>query len=198
MNHFLKQLLLTALTTVFLWYPLTGQTTASHVGVFIHENMINAFLQSIGPVSGNGQKKKTHYQWTVMDPRVDIEPGQATFLAKVHIKAGAFEANKQARGNVDIQYLPEENKIKITVKEARVKLYFKLLGKKIPIGTINVADYYRPSFEFPGPQPIQKTIDVDLPDGTKKTIQLISRDENLVIEKDRISVYSNLEFTPQG
>ncbi len=178
--------------------PLGAQSTGPHVGVFIHENMINAFLQSIGPVSGEGQKKKTHYQWTVIDPRVDIEPGEAIFLANVHIKAGVFEANRQARGNMDIRYLQEENKIKITVKEAKVKLYFKLLGKKIPIGTINVATFYRPSFEFPGPQPIQKTIDVDLPDGTKKTIALTTTNENLVLEKDRISVYSNLEFTPQS
>jgi len=193
----IKPSIIAILAFLFL-KPISAQTTGPHAGVFIHENMINAFLQSIGPVSGEGKKKKTHYKWTVMNPRVDIEPGEAIFLAKVHIKAGAFEADRQARGNMEIRYLQEENKIKITVKEAKVKLYFKLLGKKIPIGTINVAAFYRPSFEFPGPQPIQKTIDVDLPDGTKKTIALTTKEENLVIEKDRISVYSNLEFTPQS
>jgi len=69
-----------------------------------------------------------------------------------------------------------------------------LLGKEIPIGTIDIARYYKPAFEFAGPQPIQKEIDIELPDGSLRKMQINTKNETLIIEKDQVSVYSDLEF----
>ncbi|MFQ6604916.1 MAG: hypothetical protein ACE5D8_05100 [Fidelibacterota bacterium] len=69
------------------------------------------------------------------------------------------------------------------------------MGTKIPIGTIDVAKYYNPSFEFAGPQPIQKQVTLDLPDGKQRTIKIDTINQHLVLEKDRVAVYSDLTFS---
>ncbi len=171
-------------------------TAPKHVAVSLHESMLNAFFQSIGKVSGKGEKNNVKYTWVVVDPQIDLEPGTAKFEAKVQLKAGAFETTEKAHGAVMIDYIRETNRIKVQVQEAKVKLYLKIFGKDIPIGTIDIAKYYRPAFEFAGPQPIQNQVDIEMPDGSVRKIMIRSKDETLVLEKDYVTVYSNLVFEP--
>ena len=131
----------------------------------------------------------------VKEPKVDIEPGSATFKAKVKIKAGKIKTTKNAKGAMDITYLKETNRIKIKVRELKIKLSFEFLGQKVSIGTIDLAHYYKPSFEFAGPKPIQNQVEIEQPDKTKKIIYIVSANENLILEKDKVTVYSDLEFT---
>lgn len=42
---------------------------------------------------------------------------------------------------------------------------------------IDLAKYYRPTFEFGGTQPIQKEVEVELPDGSRKKIQINTKNE---------------------
>ncbi|MDD5766242.1 MAG: hypothetical protein PHW79_08380 [Candidatus Marinimicrobia bacterium] len=196
MNRNIKIVLL-IFTFVLVWnVGAFTQTAPRHVGVSIHENMINAFFDSIGPVTGTGKKADIKYEWTVIHPQVDIEPGIAHFYAKVKVEAGVFKTTEDAKGQVDIQYIRDTNRIRIQVREANVKLFFRLFGKEIPIGTIDIAKYYRPAFEFAGPQPIQKEISIDLPDGTIKSMSISTTNETLLLEQDKVSVYSDLVFTP--
>ena len=55
-------------------------------------------------------------------------------------------------------------------KQATFEVYIKIFGKKIHITNVDAARYDKPEFEFSGPQPIQASVDVALPDGSKKTI----------------------------
>ncbi|RMF07518.1 MAG: hypothetical protein D6762_07375 [Candidatus Neomarinimicrobiota bacterium] len=185
------------IAVAILFQPLISQTPSPQVGVYLHESMINAFFRTVGPVSGKGKKKNTPYKWTIIDPRIDLEPGNATFRARVKVKAGSFKTEEKTKGIADIQYDPDSNRIRVVIQEAKVKLYFKLFGAKIPIATIDVARYYKPSFEFAGPKPIQDRVDLELPDGSRRTIQIEQIHPNLVIEKDRVAVYSDLKFTRQ-
>lgn len=191
--------LIACMVIISLFRPemITGQQPSEppkHVAVSLHENMLNAFFQSIGKVTGKGEKNNIKYNWVVVDPVIDIEPGTANFEAKVKLKAGAFETTEKAHGAVSIEYLRETNRIKVQVQEAKVKLYLKLLGKEIPIGTVDISKYYRPAFEFAGPQPIQNEVEIEMPDGTLRKIRISSKDETLVLEKDYVTVYSNLVF----
>ncbi|MFQ6607898.1 MAG: hypothetical protein ACE5EE_05095 [Fidelibacterota bacterium] len=198
MKPIIKFLSLSIIFSSSMGSYLTADPASHHVAVSLHEDMINNFFTSIGEISGKGSKKvfgkKVKYTWTVKDPYVDIEPGTASFKAKVEIKAGAFKSIKEANGKMEITYLPESNRIKIKVKETKVKLSFKFLGQKVPIGSINLAKYYKPSFEFAGPQPIQNQIEVELPDDSKRVINIITRHGDLVLGKDNVTVFSNLEF----
>jgi hypothetical protein len=181
-----------------MFFKTFGQepAPAKHVAVRLHEDMLNSFFKSIGNVSGKGEKSGVKYTWVVVDPKVDLEPGEAKFSARVKLSAGAFETVEKAKGTVSIEYIRETNRIKVLVQEAKVKLHLKLFGKEIPIGTIDLAKYYRPAFEFAGPQPIQNEIEIEMPDNSVRKIKITSQDEELRLEQDCVTVYSNLVFEP--
>jgi len=173
------------------------QAAPRQAAVSLHEIMINNFFKAIGPVSGSGEKNKIKYTWTAEDARIDVEPGTAHFEAKVRLVAGTFKTVETARGQVKIDYVHETNRIRVRVEQAVVNLSIRVLGKHIPIGSVDIAQYYRPEFEFAGPQPVQKEIEISLPDGAKKKFQLSTKNDTLVLEKDIITVYSDVVFTPK-
>ena len=179
-----------------------AQSVNQHVSVSIHEDLINSYFGSIGEISGKGSKKvlgnKVKYTWKVKNPNIKIESGIASFNAKVDIKAGKIKATKKAKGELDISYLKEKNVIKLKTKEIKVKLTFKMLGQKVSIGTIDLSKYYKPSFEFAGPQPIQNQLEIEMPDKTKKIINVESVNEKLVLEENKITVYSDFNFLSPG
>ncbi len=198
MKSIIKIIIVTML--VITGNNLFASSPNQHVGVSLHEDMITNFFTSIGEISGKGSKKvlgkKVKYKWTVKEPNVDIEPGSATFQAKVVIKAGKIKTSKAADSIVDVTYIKESNRIRIEVREMKVKLSFNFMVQKVRIGTIDLAKYYKPSFEFTGPQPIQSQVEIVQPDESIKLIDIVSTNENLVLEKDKVTVYSDLEFNP--
>ena len=178
---------------------IKAETVNQHVSVSINELMLNAFFESIGDVKGKGSTKvigrKVKYTWKVKDPIVDIEPGTAIFKANVDIKSGKIKTSKKAKGKLNIKYIKEKNIIRIVAEEIKVSLSIKLFGKKVKLGTLDLSKFYKPSFEFSGPMPIQNSIEIDKPDGTKHVINISTENEKLILEKNKISVYSNLTFT---
>jgi hypothetical protein len=170
----------------------------SDASVVIHKNTLNGFLTAVGPITGkdayNILGTKGEYTWTLRNARIDLRPNQAQFIADADVKTGPFSYSAQASGDVEVIYHPESNRISIKVLHAIFEVYFKILGTKIHIVDIDAAKFYKPKFEFAGPQPIQADVDVALPDGSKKTIFIKPVNQNLQIEQDQIVVTSNLLF----
>jgi len=121
-------------------------------------------------------------------------PNQSRFIADASIHIGPLSYGSVANGNVEVLFHQETNRISVKVLQASFEVYFKIFGKKIHITDIDAARYYKPEFEFSGPQPIQASVDVALPDGSKKTIFIKPVAQNLVIEQERIVVSSQLVF----
>ena len=177
-----------------------AKNDGQHVSVSINESMLNNFFQSIGDVSGQGSTKvlgkEVKYNWKVIDPKVIIEPGSATFKANVQIKSGIIKSTPKATGKLDISYVKEENLIKIKTKIIKVDLMLKLFGKKVKLATVDLSRYYKPTFEFPGPTLNQKNIEIEMPNGTKKVLNINTDNHNLVLEQGIITVYSDIIFSP--
>ena len=172
-----------------------------HVSVSINESMLNNFFQSIGDVSGQGSTKvlgkEVKYNWKVIDPKVVIEPGSATFKANVQIKSGKIKSTPKATSKLDISYVKEENLIKIKNKKIKVDLMLKIFGKKVKLATVDLSKYYKPTFEFPGPTLNQNNVEIEMPDGTKKVLNINTDNHNLVLEQGKITVFSDIIFSPQ-
>jgi hypothetical protein len=166
--------------------------------VVIHQNTLNSFFNAIGPISGKDQYNilgmHGDYIWTLRNARIELRPNQARFIADADIHVGPLSYGSEASGNVEVLFHPESNRISIKVLHATFEVYFKILGKKIHLTDIDAARFYKPEFEFAGPQPIQASVDVALPDGSKKTIYIKPVSQNLVIEQERIVVTSKLAF----
>jgi hypothetical protein len=171
----------------------------SDASVIIYQSTLNGFLNAIGPISGKDTYdvlgSKGEYTWTLRNARIELHPNQAKFFADADISVAPFSYSSGATGNVEVLYHPETNRISVKVLQASFEIYFKLLGMKIHLADIDAARFYKPEVEFAGPQPIQASIDVALPDKSTKKIFIKPVNQNLVIEQERIVVGSNLVFT---
>jgi len=165
-----------------------------HMSMTIHESMLNAFFKSTGKVSGKGKSGAIKYTWTVKRPRIDLEKGVAKFKAKVDLKSGKFKTTRDCNGTVDVKYDRENNLLKVKVTEARVKLDFKLLGKKIKIGSIDLSRFFKQTFEFPGPESVSEGLEIEKPNGDKVVININYLNQQMTIEKDMIKIFSIFEF----
>ena len=167
---------------------------AQDAQVALHETMFNKFLDAVGQISGSGKFKKafikTDYTWKIRNARIDFEMDNATFYADADIKAKGIKFTEKVKGSVDVNYDLSRNVISVKVREAKFDV--KIFGTKV--ATIDLAKYYKPKFEFAGPQPIQKTIMVDLPDGGKRRINVTTSNQNFKIIKDKVVVVSTLIF----
>jgi hypothetical protein len=181
-----------------LCFSTTSPAQPSDATVVIHQNTLNGFFNAIGPISGKDKYNVlgTHgdYIWTLRNPRIELRPNQARFIADADIRIGPLSYGSVASGNVEVLFHPESNRISVKVLQATFEVYIKIFGKKIHVTNIDAARYYKPEFEFSGPQPIQASVDVALPDGSKKTIFIKPVTQNLAIEQERIVVTSNLAF----
>ena len=97
----MRKLLLSFLTffTIAVCFSQEEKPAGQNISVSINESMLNDFFQAIGTVKGKGStkvlKQKIKYTWKVKKPKITIEPGSATFNAKVQIKSGKFDSKSQ-------------------------------------------------------------------------------------------------------
>ena len=197
----MKKLNIFVLTYLIISLSFSQDTNpaSQSISVSIDQSMLNSFFNAIGEVKGKGSTKvigkKVKYNWKVKNPRITIEPGAAIFKADVQIKSGKIKSTPKATSKLDISYIKEKNLIKIKTKKIKVDLKLNLFGKKVKLATIDLSKYYNPTFEFPGPTLNQKSIEIDKPDGSKKTLNIGMENQNLVVENGKITVYSNVKFS---
>ncbi len=197
----MKKLNIVVLTylTISLCFSQNTNPAGQSISVSIDQSMLNNFFNAIGEVKGKGSTKvlgkKVKYNWKVKNPRITIEPGAAIFKADVQIKSGKIKSTPKATSKLDISYVKEKNLIKIKTKKIKVDLKLNLFGKKVKLATIDLSKYYNPTFEFPGPTLNQKSIEIDKPDGSKKTLNIGMENQNLVVENGKITVYSDVKFS---
>jgi hypothetical protein len=134
----------------------------------------------------------------VQNARIDLKPDKAFFTADAKVKAGPAAYGSVATGAVEIKYNQETNRISVKVLKASFEVYTSVFGKKIHIADVDISKYYRPEFEFAGPQPVQPSVDVDLPGGAKKTVYISMAQQNLKIQQDQLLVTSNLKFSDKS
>jgi len=127
--------------------------------VIVRQSTLNGFFDAVGPVSGkapyNVLGMKGEYTGTVKNARIQLKPNAADFTADASVKVGPFEYGSVANGDVEIKYHQETNRISVKVLKASFEVYTKFFGKKIHLGDVDISKFYRPEFEFVGPQPVQ-------------------------------------------
>ena len=169
--------------------------------VIVRQSTLNGFFDAIGPVSGKAPYDvlgiKGEYTWTVKNAHIDLKPNAAGFSADASVKVGVFSYGSVANGEVEIKYHQETNRISVKVLKASFEVYTKIFGKKIHLGDVDISKFYRPEFEFAGPQPVQPSVLVALPDNQSKTVYITPFNQNLRVEQDQIVVTSNLKFSDQ-
>ena len=172
-----------------------SQGLADDVTVTISEKTVNEFIAAIVPVKGKGKKQGIKYNWKVKKAEFDFEPGSAQFIASVDLNAGIFKTSNIVKSKVKVTYDGETNKIRMTVEKAIYKIYIKVFGKKIKVGEVDIAKYYKPKFEFNGPEPVQKVVEVETGKNKVRIIKVTPTNRQLTIEKDKIRITVDLIYS---
>ena len=185
----------------FIFILLSVQVTAgfaADAAVVIHQNTLNGFLTAIGPVSGkeafNVAGIKGDYTWTVTNARIEITPGKAAFTGDASVNAGPTSYGTVVSGEVEVKFDPAANLINVKVTRAAFEVYVKALGAKKHITDVDISKYYQPEFQFAGPQPVQSSVKVSMPDGSVKTVKITTVSHNLKLEQNQLVVETNLGF----
>ena len=169
--------------------------------VIVRQSTLNGFLDAVGPVSGVGPYNvlglKGEYTWSVRNARIQLGKDNAQFIADASIKVGPLSYGSVATGDVEIKYNQRTNRISVKVLKASFEVYAKLFGKKLHITDVDISKFYRPEFEFAGPQPVQPSVLVNLPGDQTKTVYIAPVDQNLRVEEGQIVVSSKLRFSDQ-
>ena len=169
--------------------------------VIVRQSTLNGFLTAVGPVSGKAPYDvlgiKGEYTWEVKNAHIDLKPNAAAFAADASVKVGFFSYGSVANGEVEIKYHQETNRISVKVLKASFEVYTKIFGKKIHLGDVDISKFYRPEFEFAGPQPVQPSVLVTLPGDKSKTVYITPYNQNLRVEQEQIVVTSSLQFSDQ-
>ncbi len=183
-------ILLIALTSAVL-----SSASAQSVSVIITEKTINDFLAAMGPVKGKGKGvQKIKYNWTVTHPSINFEPGTAGFMADIKVKTKILTLTDKVKGRLKVDYDAQANKIKMQVVEAKFPIYVKVFGKKVKIATLDIGKYYKPKFEFNGPEPVQKAVQVDIGGAAPRNIGVTVTGRKILMEKDQLRVAVNLTY----
>ncbi len=185
---------------LIMFFSFQGSNPAD-ASIQISEGTLNKFLIAVGDLS-NTEKFSVlglsgTYTWLVQNPAITLLPGKAKFTGDVTItiNPGNIVTKSKADGEVSVNYNPENNKIQIRVTKAIVEIKTNILGNMVKIAEIDLAKYYQIAFDFPGPKPFEKFVDVKMPNNTIKKIQ-IDFIPVLTITKGFIIVGSELRYKP--
>lgn len=175
-------------------------TSNADASIQISQGTLNKFLTAIGDLS-NTEKFSIlglsgTYTWLVQNPQIILTSGKAQFTGDVTItiNPGNIVTKSKANGEVSVSYDQNTNKIQIRVTKAIVEIRTKILGNMTKIAEIDLAKYYQIAFDFPGPKPFEKLVDVKMPDGSIKKIQ-IDFIPVLTLSEGSIIVGSELRYT---
>jgi len=171
--------------------------TPNDFSVIIHEETINKILKAIDSVNGTNDYEvvfiKGKYHYTAKNFNMKIRPDSSHFSCDVKVKVGPFNYHTQVPGDVKISYNKTTNQIQVKVVRMIFELYTNVLGKKIHIKNIDLAENFKEPFSFEGPQTMNTDFDYTMPDGKIKKIYLQPTDCDLKIKWQEIIANFELE-----
>lgn len=167
--------------------------------VMLHEETINKLFRAIGEIKGSNDYKvafiQGKYYWDLVNPKIELLNDSARFVTKAKVKVGAFEYSDDVIGTVAISYNEKSNEISVKVLDAVFELYTHILGRKIHLKNIQVADYLSTPFLFEGPMTMNSEMSFPMPDSTVKIIYAKPINCKLKIISHQVIVSSELDIT---
>ena len=163
----------------------------------IHEEAINKVLYAIDSVNGSNDYEvmfvKGKYHYTAKNFRIRIRPDSSQFSCDVKVNVGPFTYRVTVPGDLKFSYNKAKNQVEIRVAHAIFELYTHVLGKKIHIKDIDLAENFKEPFSFEGPQTMSCDFDYTCPDGSVKKIYMQPTDCDLNIRWKEIVANFEIE-----
>lgn len=166
--------------------------------VSIHESTINKLLDAVGVISDTDEYKitliKGTYNWQVKNTKVHLEKNKAYFTTTVRVETGPFNYTDNIKGNLEVVYRPETNKLILTLESAEFKIKAKILGKERIIKTLDVASFYKEPIVFDGPIAMEQIFEFEMPSGEIKKLKAVINDCQIEVLDDKIDLKAIFDF----
>jgi hypothetical protein len=189
----LSFVLLLSLTLGFAQKKTTNKAVKpvlNDLSVSLHEETLNKVFDAMGEITGTNEYSvlliKGKYHWTVSKSRINLKPDSSDFTCEAKVDVGPFQYTTPVNGRVKIWYDNEKNFINVKVTTAIFELYTKVLGKKIHIKDIELADYFTEPFQFEGPKTMGTDFEFTTPDSVVKKIYMQPCDCEMVVQSKQI------------
>ena len=158
-----------------IFFPISyNAQTNNDFTVILHEEALNKIFSSIGEIKGASDYEvmliKGTIHWVVINPSISIRPDSSQFNCLAKVDAGLFDYTSTVKGDVKITYNEQKNEIQLKITRAIFELYTVILGKKIHIKNIDLADHFKDPFIFEGPRTMTTDFEFTMPDSTRKHI----------------------------
>lgn len=181
--------------------PAPGKTVSppNDMQVIVTEEMLNKCFKALGPIVGKEPYElwfvKDTFTWVLVNPMIHLHPAKADFTTDVSVMAGKLAYTTSCVGDVSIWYDRPKNLINVKITKCVVEIYTKFLGKKYHIRDIDLASQFPDPFTFEGPTATSSSMDMEMPDGTIRTLYMTTTDCDLTVEEKKIVVPCEVDFT---
>ena len=170
------------------------ESYAPHIGLTIHEQLLNEFFINIGEIKGEGTGSSIDYTWYLLNPRIEIVENNAHFYGQVRAKTDNFRITRDVVGSVVVSYNEKENIIDVKINEAEVILDFEIFGKKYVLAEIDIAKYFTKSMQLDGPKAFDNIVEYQLPTGQSKKMKVSTKHYEIVLVENAIVFNTTLDF----
>ena len=177
----------------------TEKNYSNHLELFIHQDIINNFLSSIGQIEGGGKIGTFDYSWTVSNFYIVIDSEKAEFFGTIELESGQFKRQDVIVGNVFVEYDDIENLIYVKINNVDIDIDMSHIFNTIPKDIINInvdlSQYFSEPFQIQAPQPKTTTYPVPMSSDSTQTIILNNKESKLYLVENGIKIISIYQCT---
>mgnify|MGYP001286962322 FL=1 len=172
----------------------TEKNYSNHLELFIHQDIINNFLSSIGQIEGGGKIGTFDYSWTVSNFYIVIDSEKAEFFGTIELESGQFKRQDVIVGNVFVEYDDIENLIYVKIDNVDIDIDMSHIFNTIPKDIINInvdlSQYFSEPFEIQAPQPKTTSYPISISNDSTQVIILNNQESKLYLVDNGIKIIS--------
>ena len=195
MKNYLSKILITLLM-FSLSVPSklnTQDNYSNHLELFIHQDIINNFLSSIGSIDGGGKIGGFNYKWNVSNFYIVIDEEKAEFYGNIKLESGQFSREDIIVGNVNVYYEENENLIFVKIENVDVDIDISHIFNTIPKDVVNInvdlSQYFSEPFEIQAPQPKTTSYPITMSNDTTQIV-INNKETKLFLIENGIKIIS--------
>lgn len=172
----------------------TEEDYSNHLELFIHQDIINNFLSSIGQIEGGGKIGAFDYNWIVSDFYIVIDEEKAEFFGTMQLESGKFLRDDIIVGNVFVNYNEIENLIYVKIDNVDIDIDISHIFNTIPKDVVNInvdlSQYFSEPFKIQAPQPKTTSYPLSLSSDSTQVIVLNNKETKLYLVENGIKIIS--------
>ena len=189
-------------TLITILFLSTGNSTllntekdySNHLELFIHQDIINNFLSSIGQIEGGGKIGTFDYNWIVSNFYIVIDEEKAEFFGTMKLESGQFIRKDTIVGNVFVEYDELDNLIYVKIDNVDIDIDISHIFNTIPKDVVNInvdlSQYFAEPFEIQAPQPKTTSYPISISKDSTEVIVLNNKETKLYLVENGIKIIS--------